>query len=293
MVTIKQRLDNDDHYTGGNTKEYLVIHDTGNATDSDEGNANYFCTGSRGASAHYFVDDNSITQVVKDEDCSWHCGDGGNKYGIRNRNSIGIEQCRVNGVVTEKTMQNTLDLVVMLMKKYGIPEEKVVRHYDASRKNCPASFNLDGKWTRWFDFKAKLHAKLNPSVGTYKAVAGDTLWGISKKFNLSVAELKSINGLTSDLVTIGQEFKTSKPAPTPKPVAPTPTPTYPSDLPLYVGSRGNNVKKVQRFLGITADGIFRGGTKIAVINYQKMRGITPVDGIVGKITWGNMFLGLK
>ena len=164
MVTIKTRLDNDDHYDGGNTKEYIVVHDTGNKTDSDEGNANYFCTGSRQASAHYFVDDDSITQVVKDDDCSWHCGDGGNKYGIGNRNSIGIEQCRVNGVVTAKTQANTLELIVMLMKKYGIPEEKVVRHYDASRKNCPASFNLDGKWTRWYEFKKQLHTMLNPVV---------------------------------------------------------------------------------------------------------------------------------
>lgn len=172
MVTIKTRLDNDDHYDGGNTKEYIVVHDTGNKTDSDEGNANYFCTGSRGASAHYFVDDDSITQVVQDNDCSWHCGDGGMKYGIGNRNSIGIEQCRVNGVVTAKTQANTLDLIVMLMKKYGIPESKVVRHYDASRKNCPASFNLDGKWTRWTQFKTELHNKLNPVVVKPTAIYG-------------------------------------------------------------------------------------------------------------------------
>lgn len=166
MVDIKQRLDNDDHYVGGNTKEYIAIHDTGNGTDSDEGNANYFCTGARDASAHYFVDDDSITQVVQDNDCSWHVGDGANAYGINNRNSIGIEQCRVNGVVTAKTQANTLDLVVMLMKKYNVPEAKIVRHFDASRKNCPASFNLDGKWTRWYDFKNQLHARLNPIPST-------------------------------------------------------------------------------------------------------------------------------
>jgi len=66
MVEIKQRLDSDDHYSNQNKVEYLVIHDTGNANDSDEGNANYFCTGTRNASAHYFVDDDSITQVVLD-----------------------------------------------------------------------------------------------------------------------------------------------------------------------------------------------------------------------------------
>lgn len=156
MVTIRQQFDNDDHYDGWNTKQYLVIHGTGNQNDNDEGNANYFCTGSRGASAHYFVDEDSITQVVKDDDCSWHCGDGNGKYGITNKNSIGIEMCVSNGIYSALTIQNTLDLVRMLMKKYNIPADKVVRHFDASRKNCPSQFNLDGKWLGWIEFKKQL-----------------------------------------------------------------------------------------------------------------------------------------
>lgn len=162
MVEIKVRLDKDDHYEGGNTKEFIVVHDTGNKNDSDEGNANYFCTGSRGASAHYFVDDDSITQIVEDDDCSFHCGDGHNEFGINNKNSIGIEQCRKNGVVTNLTAKNTLELIVKLMKKHKIPLAKVVRHYDASKKNCPSSFNLDGKWTKWFEFKRALQIMLVP-----------------------------------------------------------------------------------------------------------------------------------
>ena len=41
------------------------------------------------------------------------------------------------------------------MKKYNIPVERVVRHYDASRKNCPSSFSANN-WDRWNKFKAKL-----------------------------------------------------------------------------------------------------------------------------------------
>ena len=67
--------------------------------------------------------------------------------------------CLPSGKVTDKTEQNTLELVKHLMAKYNVPASKVVRHYDASRKNCPAQFNLDGKWTRWNAFKAKLTAK--------------------------------------------------------------------------------------------------------------------------------------
>ena len=138
-----------------NDIKFIVIHDTGNKNDSDEGNANYFSQDGRKASAHYFVDDNSITQVVEDKDISWHVGDGVGKYGITNKNSIGIEMCRVNGTVTALTEANTIGLVKTLMQKYNVKADKVVRHYDASRKNCPASFSPNN-WERWIAFKSKL-----------------------------------------------------------------------------------------------------------------------------------------
>ena len=136
-----------------NDIEYIVIHDTGNQNDSDEGNANYFSKDGRNASAHYFVDDNSITQVVEDKDIAWHVGDGAGKHGITNKNSIGIEMCRVNGTVTELTEANTIELVKMLIAKYNISVNNIVRHYDASRKNCPASFSSNN-WIRWIKFKS-------------------------------------------------------------------------------------------------------------------------------------------
>lgn len=162
MVPIKIRLDQDDHYDGGNKIEYIVVHGTGNTTDSDEANANYFCTGIRNASAHYFIDDDSITQVVKDTDCSWHCGDGHGAYGITNRNSIGIEMCCTNRNYSSATQKNTIDLIVMKMKQYNVPLSKVVRHYDASRKNCPSGFSANN-WAAWYTFKNNLAKALNPS----------------------------------------------------------------------------------------------------------------------------------
>lgn len=157
MVPIKVNLDPDDHYDGTNIVKYIVIHDTGNPNDSDEGNAVFFCGGTRKSSAHYFVDDDSITQLVLDKDGAWHCGDGHGIYGITNRNSLGVEMCRQNGTVTLQTENNTIDLVKMLMQKYNVPASRVVRHYDASRKNCPSAFSANN-WARWYAFKSKLSA---------------------------------------------------------------------------------------------------------------------------------------
>ena len=67
MLPITKKLTSYNHTKGNNNIKYIVIHDTGNYMDSDEGNAKYFSEDGRKASAHYFVDD---------KDQAWHCGDG-------------------------------------------------------------------------------------------------------------------------------------------------------------------------------------------------------------------------
>lgn len=157
MLPINKKISAYNHFNSNNIK-YIVIHDVG-AKSTAKNNVDYFAGGNRGASAHYFVDDTSIWQSVEDKHGAWHCGDGYGKYGITNQNSIGIEMCLPSGTVSAKTEANTIELTKHLMAKYNVPADRVVRHYDASRKNCPAQFNLDGKWTRWFAFKAKLTGK--------------------------------------------------------------------------------------------------------------------------------------
>ena len=58
---------------------------------------------------------------------------------------------------------------------------------------------------------------------------------------------------------------------------------------LKVGSRGEDVKSVQEFLGLGADGIFGKGTEQAVKDFQSLNGLTA-DGLVGKGTWAAMGL---
>lgn len=158
MLNIKRKISNYNH-SEGNKPKYIVIHYTGNINDSAKNNADYFGRCNRNASAHYFVDDNEIYQVVEDYNASWHCGDGHNRYGINNYNSIGIEMCGTdNGNISEKTVQNTLELTKYLMNKYGIDADHVVRHYDASRKDCPSAFH-DNNWARWWNFKDRLSNK--------------------------------------------------------------------------------------------------------------------------------------
>lgn len=59
---------------------------------------------------------------------------------------------------------------------------------------------------------------------------------------------------------------------------------------LKKGSKGDDVKKVQSFLKLTADGIFGSNTEAAVKAWQAANGLTA-DGIVGDKTWAKMGLG--
>src|SRR5699024_2342202 len=46
-------------------------------------------------------------------------------------------------------------------------------------------------------------------AASYKVKQGDTLWGIAKKYHTSVANLKSVNKLTSDTIYPNQVLKTN------------------------------------------------------------------------------------
>ena len=51
-------------------------------------------------------------------------------------------------------MKNAADLVKLLMKKYNVPVERVIRHYDVTGKVCPKPFVDDEK--AWETFKERL-----------------------------------------------------------------------------------------------------------------------------------------
>ena len=57
---------------------------------------------------------------------------------------------------------------------------------------------------------------------------------------------------------------------------------------LRKGMKGDDVAKMQKVLGVTADGDFGFGTQTAVKKWQKLNGLVA-DGIVGPATLAKMF----
>lgn len=175
--------------------KYIAIHYTAGST-SRRGTAmatrNVFL--SRKASADFVVDDEQIVLInpnIRNYYC-WAVGDakngsslGGRLYGkATNKNTISIEICsslkpgtsaavpnHEGWYFTKAALENALKLVRYLMRKYNIPKENVVRHYDISGKVCPGvigwnnalTYTTDGKMTttrsnseKWKEFWGRI-----------------------------------------------------------------------------------------------------------------------------------------
>ncbi len=142
---------------------YLAIHYTaGSSSAAGKAQSVYNTFVSRSASADFAVDDRDIVQFNPDiaNYYCWAVGDAKNKYSsggslygkATNKNTISIEICSTCSPATatnvatannsawsftDTALDNAVRLAKMIMRKYNIPIERVVRHYDISGKLCP------------------------------------------------------------------------------------------------------------------------------------------------------------
>ena len=157
---------------------YLVLHYTAGRNDSAAGNIRYFEQNVVKASAHYFVDDLGWMQSVDDGDTAWSVGTAGiyvQKHpDCRNENSISIELCcryaAGQYAFSPKTVRNAARLTRLLMTKYGIPMENVLRHYDVVSKRCPAPWVDDE--SQWLAFRKRLEEELDMTKTELLSLAG-------------------------------------------------------------------------------------------------------------------------
>ncbi|MFF2889851.1 N-acetylmuramoyl-L-alanine amidase [Paenibacillus sp. NPDC057967] len=139
---------------------YITIHNTGNPTSTARNERNWLTNPGNTATASYHIaiDERETIECLPLNEVGWHAGDGGSGPG--NRSSIGIEICESGDYA--KTLDRAAELVASLLRERGWGIDKLRRHYDWSRKNCPRLMNKDGKWTGWTEFKTMVSAKLAP-----------------------------------------------------------------------------------------------------------------------------------
>ena len=201
-------------------KKFLVYHFTANDGDKAVNNGRYFGNNANlKASAQYFVDDDVIVQSVEDEYVAYAVGgkklsgNGGKYHGVcTNYNSINIELCDTNKNgkldLSNKTRENAIELGKTLVKKYGIPKERVIRHYDVTGKNCPAYFVKDEK--SWKEFVNEIfETKKTTTTTTATKVTKETIYKATVVKNLQKA-LNSSYKLKLDIDgVIGSKTKTT------------------------------------------------------------------------------------
>lgn len=324
MVKIKKQLTSQNvinkvTYGTGNTRKYIVIHETANTSKgaNAQAHANLQSNGnSRSASWHYQADDKQVIQSFNDNIKCWHSGSS--KY---NNESIGIEICVNSDGNYKQAVNNAIELTKQLMKKYNIPTSNVIQHNTASGKDCPRYLRAGNKGITWSQFKAKL---TNTSTTTKKPASKPTKKPQSKPESSKKPNMKT-NSIVEYLQSVGQPFgfnhrkklakkygiknytgssvqnlmlldklrkgngvKTTTSLNKTTVRYPLPTST------LSRGSKGNAVKKLQRALNKAnfkcgkADGVYGEKTEDAVRRFQKVYDAGSngkyIDGVYGSRT---------
>lgn len=120
-----------------NNIDFIVVHNTANP-NADAEDHYYYINNNKDAetSAHFYVDDTKIIQALPTNMECWSVGLNKNlKYQqILNSNSINIEICETGD--KQKAIENAMYLIKYLLHP-AFPEAMIVRHYDATLKDCP------------------------------------------------------------------------------------------------------------------------------------------------------------
>ncbi|MFI3257379.1 MAG: peptidoglycan recognition family protein [Spirochaetales bacterium] len=133
----------------------IIVHSTGVSGQSAGTVRDYFDAlknqSKLFASAHYVVDKGGqIIQCIPETEIAYHAGADSYSKAVYeylpsapNYCTIGIEMCEDDGIITTEVQSTTQELIKQLIKKYKIPLDAVLRHYDVTGKECPKHFVWD------------------------------------------------------------------------------------------------------------------------------------------------------
>jgi N-acetylmuramoyl-L-alanine amidase len=325
----------------GGKPGFFVAHETANNSADADAHYRYFQGITISASAHTFIDDGKILEIIPLDEKAWHVQYQQDKktlgLGAANDNAIGTELCRTGNF--SKAYDRFVWYHAYLCKKYGKqPKKHITAHKfeDPARRSDPQSW-LEPNGVSWSKFLSDVQnyfdnwggdatvkvetkattTKTAPSTSDDILEKGDKGAAvtelqkdiIAKGFSLpkygadgdfgdeTVAAVKALQkaaGIAVDGI-VGPntrkalaEYKkpAAKVASTAKTSGSAVVP-YPGKL-IKRGSKGKDVGRIQRAVGVTADEDFGPATEAAVKAYQKRKGLSA-DGIVGPATWNVMF----
>lgn len=137
--------------------ESITIHNTFNDASANN-EIQYMINNSNQVSYHFAVDDKEVVQGLPLDRNAWAAGDGN---GPGNRKSLHVEICysKSGGERYQKAEALAVKFVAQLLKERGWGIDRVKKHGDWSRKNCPHRILDEG---RWGNVIAAIQAELSP-----------------------------------------------------------------------------------------------------------------------------------
>ena len=130
----------------------VVVHYVGNPGTTAQQNNSYFrnlaTTGETYASSHFLIGlEGEIIQCVPLDEIAYCTSQ-------RNVDTISIECCHpdAEGQFTQATYDSLLRLVHWLQEEYRLSSDQVIRHYDATGKECPLYYvEHPEAWSQFLD----------------------------------------------------------------------------------------------------------------------------------------------
>nr|WP_217588661.1 N-acetylmuramoyl-L-alanine amidase [Lentibacillus saliphilus] len=260
--------------------EFIVAHETANNQADANAHYNYFNTITFSASAHTFIDDTTILEIIPLDEKAWHVrydtpidnrlyGDDANDV------AIGTELCRTGSF--NQAYDRYIWYHAYLCKTFRLnPMRHIVAHstLDPSRRSDPESW-LEPNGVSWEQFINDVKRYYDDwdtefDNDVYIVKSGDTLWSIAEDNDMTVDELKALNNLNDHLIYPGDQlvlnpFSTGKPKANLK-------------VDGYLGP--NTIKALQRYFGTPVDGYFS-KPSLVIKAMQEWLG-TPVDGYISE-----------
>lgn len=134
--------------------QFLTIHSTGNPSSTARNERGWLTNPSnnRTASWHIVVDEREAIEAIPLTEVAYHAGTAAG-----NSTSIGLEICESGN--REKTLAHAAEVAASILKKYGWGVDRLRRHYDWSKKNCPRILSANN-WAGWTQFKKEVEKRL-------------------------------------------------------------------------------------------------------------------------------------
>lgn len=230
----------------------IVLHWTATPGATDEREKLFFDGadggGSRYASAHIFVDKDSSTCIIPLNEVAYHAND------TYERNKDGSAYRGVKEIAPNANYY-TIGIEMCVEKDRTISPKTIDRTVKVAAELCKIYKLTENDIVRHYDVSHK---------------------PCPKPFVDHPEQFESFKTMVHTILN-----------PVVKPVVKPKAPIYPGTL-LKNGSKGINVKLIQKVLKVSVDGIFGAKTESAVKIFQKRNGLVA-DGLIGSKTWAKLF----